>query len=263
MATIVRSKDLSITNLAIPKLYIPLAAETKDLLAAMTVQPSSAIRSLINKTIADSKDALLWPKFRSVHAFGLPTQQAAFLDWKLPSRAAPIITGEIAYNARGNLVPDGSTGFLDMGFSANSLGLTVNNAGASCKFGPGTGPLFGTTSSSGNLFHASVSSGNALTSRLNQTAAQDGIALPSNQGHLTITRASADAYSRYHDGLSVTAAPSASSAIATNNFALFRQGNAYGTHGISMFVTHTALSSADNAALFQIMTTFVERIATI
>ena len=60
----------------------PYGPEATALFARMDVQPSTALKELIDKTISDLKTAGIWNKLDVLTAYTLHTEQASLLDWK-------------------------------------------------------------------------------------------------------------------------------------------------------------------------------------
>ena len=66
----------------------PYGPEATALFNRMTVQPSTALKQLIDKTITDLKTAGIWQITDKFHKWDLHTEQASLLDWKNPAHDA-------------------------------------------------------------------------------------------------------------------------------------------------------------------------------
>jgi len=71
------------------------SAEATALFARMTVEPSTALKELIDKTITDLKTAGIWDITDKFHKWDLHTEQASLLDWKNSAHDATNIDGAL------------------------------------------------------------------------------------------------------------------------------------------------------------------------
>jgi hypothetical protein len=63
----------------------PYSPEATALFNRMAIQPSTALKQLIDKTITDLKTAGIWQITDKFHKWDLHTEQASLLDWKNPA----------------------------------------------------------------------------------------------------------------------------------------------------------------------------------
>lgn len=103
--------DVYISPIAAP-IYSP---EATALFARMTVQPSTALKELIDKTITDLKTAGIWQITDKLHKWDLHTEQASLLDWKNPAHDATNIDGAILTPKYG-LQTTAKVNYLDLNF---------------------------------------------------------------------------------------------------------------------------------------------------
>lgn len=71
----------------------PYGPEATSLFNRMTVQPSTALKQLIDKTITDLKTAGIWQITDKFHKWDLHTEQASLLDWKNSAHDATNMDG--------------------------------------------------------------------------------------------------------------------------------------------------------------------------
>lgn len=73
-------------------------AETATLVAAMTVEPTTARRTAINTLISDLKACGAWDRFDRLYITAAHHEQAAKLDWIAPGTDSLVTTGTIAFD---------------------------------------------------------------------------------------------------------------------------------------------------------------------
>lgn len=105
----------------------PYGPEATALFARMDVQPSTALKQLIDKTITELKTAGIWQITDKFHKWDLHTEQASLLDWKNPA-VDSINYGATFVPAFGVSTVQGST-YLDLNFtpSINCENATLND----------------------------------------------------------------------------------------------------------------------------------------
>ena len=105
----------------------PYGPEATALFARMDVQPSTALKELIDKTISDLKTAGIWDITDKFHKWDLHTEQASLLDWK-NAAVDSINYGATFVPAFGVSTVQGST-YLDLNFipSINCENATLND----------------------------------------------------------------------------------------------------------------------------------------
>lgn len=105
----------------------PYGPEATALFNRMAVQPSTALKQLIDKTIADLKTAGIWQITDKFNKWDLHTEQASLLDWKNPAYNGTNY-GATFVPAFGLSTVQGST-YLDLNFipSLNCENATLND----------------------------------------------------------------------------------------------------------------------------------------
>lgn len=93
----------------------PYGPEATALFNRMTVQPSTALKQLIDKTITDLKTAGIWQITDKFHKWDLHTEQASLLDWKNPAHDAVNVDGVDVFIPKDGLYTDG-TSYVDLNY---------------------------------------------------------------------------------------------------------------------------------------------------
>jgi hypothetical protein len=100
------------------------------LFAAMTVQPNAARQRLISDTIVALKAAGVWSLLDAVWFMAAHDEQASRLNWKAPASFTLSEQGVITFTVDRGWQGDGSSGYLDTGWtpSVHGVNYTQNNA---------------------------------------------------------------------------------------------------------------------------------------
>lgn len=261
MATIVRAIGKKFTNRTnLRKIYTPMTTEALAYISAMTVAPDTARQTLINNAIVAMQDAGLWPKCKAGWFLRAHNEQASRINFKAPGAFTLTVQGTITFStgATGGWLGDGTTGYLDSGGTLGAMGAAQDSTAVGVSCGPGSGTLFGGNSSTGNLTHASLTSGGGLSSRMNQTAAADtGTNPPAGNGNVVLSRGSSSGYDRYFNGASLGSVAPVSTGLPAVNFLLGRQGSSYGTHPLFFAAVFSALTAQDVANLDSVINTYL------
>lgn len=195
----------------------PVDPDAAALIARMTVQPDSARKALITKTITDLKSAGLWAKISVLYFYAAHDGQAAQLNWKADAfldtpQNSPLFTVDRGYQG------DGSSSYLDNSWNpqadplylqnSSSFGVYVNLAGN----GGGSDTII--EMGGANAFLISRSSAGNLRGRVNQGTTTDyGALSPLDRvGFSVFTREDAASSKGYKNGVlnaTVTATSSA------------------------------------------------------
>jgi len=93
----------------------PYGPEATALFNRMTVQPSTALKQLIDKTITDLKAAGIWQITDKFHKWDLHTEQASLLDWKNSTHDAVQNGTTVSYYPTDGVYTSG-TAYIDLSF---------------------------------------------------------------------------------------------------------------------------------------------------
>ena len=93
----------------------PYGPEATALFARMVVQPTTALKELIDKTISDLKTAGIWQITDKLHKWDLHTEQASLLDWKNDAHDATNVDGVDVFIPKNGLYTDG-TSYVDLNY---------------------------------------------------------------------------------------------------------------------------------------------------
>jgi hypothetical protein len=100
------------------------------LFAAMTVQPNAARKTLISDTIVALKAAGVWTLLDAVWFMAAHDEQASRLNWKAPASFTLSEQGVITFTADRGWQGNGTTGYLDTGWtpSVHGVNYKLNDA---------------------------------------------------------------------------------------------------------------------------------------
>lgn len=93
----------------------PYGPEATALFNRMAIQPSTALKQLIDKTISDLKTAGIWQITDKLHKWDLHTEQASLLDWKNPAHNAVQNGTSVSYYPSDGVYTSG-TAYIDLSF---------------------------------------------------------------------------------------------------------------------------------------------------
>jgi len=155
----------------------PYGPEATALFNRMTVQPSTALKQLIDKTITDLKTAGIWQITDKFHKWDLHTEQASLLDWKNPAHDAVNVDGVDVFIPKGGLYTNG-TSYVDLNYipaidsiygSLENLALSLDDLTGiptlSFNFG-----AYGTTATNGIMVRTNVDIYKRIWSMINTTS---------------------------------------------------------------------------------------------
>jgi hypothetical protein len=105
--------------------------EAKALFARMTIQPTDALKDLINKTIVDLKTAGIWGLTDTFHKWDLHNEQASLLDWKNPAFNATAINTPTFIPKVGVTTYSTGSRYIKLNFipSSDCVNASLNNLG--------------------------------------------------------------------------------------------------------------------------------------
>ena len=136
-----------------PILY---SSEANALFARMTVQPTTALKQLIDKTITDLKTAGIWDITDKLHKWDLHTEQASLLDWKNAAHDATNVDGAV-FTPKYGVTTTQYVNYVDLNFipSTDCINGTLNDFGFSIDDLTGLqtlGPNFGSYDKANTTF---------------------------------------------------------------------------------------------------------------
>jgi len=134
-------------------LYSP---EATAFFARMTVQPTIALKQLVDKTITDLKTAGIWDITDKLHKWDLHTEQASLLDWKNAAYDATNVDG-VVFTPKYGLTTTQYVNYVDLNFipSTDCVNGTLNDFGFSIDDLTGLqtlGPNFGSYDKANTTF---------------------------------------------------------------------------------------------------------------
>lgn len=132
--------------------------EATALFARMTVQPSTTLKELIDKTITDLKTAGIWEITDKFHKWDLHTEQASLLDWKYAAQNATNVDGAVFTPKYGLATVQGAN-HIELNFipATDCINGTLNDFGFSLDDLTGLqtlGPNFGSYDKANTTFLA-------------------------------------------------------------------------------------------------------------
>ena len=99
--------------------YLP---EAKALFSAMTLQPSGARKSLIDRTIRSLKAGGVWSALDALYVTAAHDEQAAKINWKDPGTYDLTAVNSPTFTTDRGFAGDGSTSYLKTGFNPATAG---------------------------------------------------------------------------------------------------------------------------------------------
>lgn len=135
--------DVYISPIAAP-VY---STEATALFARMTVQPSTALKELIDKTIVDLKTAGIWQITDKFHKWDLHTEQASLLDWKNAVHNASNVGGAV-FTPKYGVATVQNVSYVDLNFipsidcefgTLNDFSFSLDDLTGSATLGPNFG----------------------------------------------------------------------------------------------------------------------------
>lgn len=234
--------------------------------AAMTVQPDTTRKGLLNTLVAGLKTDGVWAKLDRLALTAAHDAQAARLDARNPAKVLSAINSPTFTVDRG-YAGDSSTSYLDFGeaFGASGNGYSLNSAtiGAWVNLqgaGNGVKPPIGCTTTSTAHVQARNNTGNA-NFRVNDATTTASETNPTTRvGHRTATRTSLTVKEVYLGGALLVSATVNSTAMPTANGCGLRDGASYSNDRVAVLYSGAGLSAADIANLHARLSTFLTAI---
>lgn len=184
-------------------------AEAVTLFAAMSVQPDSTRKNLINSTITTLKSAGIWNRLNPFWMLAAHDAQAARLNWKNPSTFALTAVNSPTFTTDRGYAGNGSTSYLNTGWDPSNNGggiYTQNDAhiavwnrtsraiNTSCALGQVT------TGGAINMFLRYT--GGLVFTRVNESTSS-GLAVAGSNGLTLGDRTDSTTVTIYKDGVSL------------------------------------------------------------
>lgn len=191
--------------------------------AAMTVQPNSIRKSLIDNFVKGLKTDGLYSLLDMLHLIASHDAQAATLNLINPATATITLSGAPAFTTDIGYTTDGSTNFLNTNRAANAGGNFAQNSGTfgvyinSSVAGSGTSLAGAYDGSSGTVINPFGTTANSSAYRLNSGSGVSitGAGGPNNSlGLSSASRSSASAMRGWRNGVQVGINSTAGTSIA-------------------------------------------------
>lgn len=195
-------------------------AAASTLFAAMSVQPDSTRKALINTTILALKSAGIWMLLDECWFLAAHDAQTSLLGWKRYKNCSAV--NSPAFTADRGYTSDGATSYLDTAFSPASHGinfaLNSSSLGVYIRTQSGAGANLvdiGITNANTAYVAAWNASGNTIT-RINE-ATDTSVANTNTTGLLVGRRTASNATSIYRNGSSIVTGAISSVALPSGN----------------------------------------------
>lgn len=255
-------------NTAITITILALDADTITLLAAMTVEPTSARMGLYNDLITSLKTAGVWTKLDCLYWLGAHDAQAARLNIKAPANFALTATGSPTYTVdrgyTGTGVGSSAGGYLTSTFTPSTAAgqWTLNSAHLGVWNRVAASTALSLTSAEIGVAGAFIYTKDAVANNI-RTALNDGsvsntaAGAPTGVGHFCLSRTSSTVCAKYHDSVAQTASAITSTSLPASTVSVLR-ANASSHSDAQVLAAHwgASLSAVEEAALYTALNTF-------
>lgn len=146
--------------------------DARNLFATMTVKPSVDRQRLYSTTILALKQAGVWNKLDMLQVYAAHDEQAARVDWKLPSRVASAVSAPTFTMDRG-FNGNGTSSYVDTNYNPSTAGInyTLNSATIgvwSLTQGTSSNGIFGWSDGTNRAFINARNDYSATDARINQ-----------------------------------------------------------------------------------------------
>lgn len=259
------------TNKCVGSANLLLDDNTVYLLANLGLQYSQAHVNLIDSTIRSLKAAGIWSSLDYL-TVTLGSRSDSLVNWVAPSAGlsapAAVVHGTVGFTAIsggvGGLNSDGSTGWIDTGFSLTQYPIancTLNSC--SMFVGSATNPAglnnsYDITSNSSHSSSVIIKSGSANLVTMANSSTGSATAVTSTIGIFGWSRGASGSYTQYVNSTGTSAAV-ASTAFGSGNMSLLGDGTAgdYSPRQDWFFLIGGNLTSGQEASLVTIMNNFL------
>jgi hypothetical protein len=220
---------------------------------ALSVKPGGATLWQKYSTLAeDLKAAGLWSKLKSLALLKNATEEAALLDFRVPSRV--FTNNGATFVANSYMAGNGSSAWVDIGVSPGTAGASQNSITLGANVVGGTDAAnalacpVGVTGAAG-LRLSPRASGDVLSARLNAGSAQSFGAAATIVGRSFATRRGSTDSEGYKAGTSTGTDATASTSMAGSNLCLFRSNTNYSDFQVTDVVVLEGISDTEAADL--------------
>lgn len=251
---------ISLTNLRSGAAVV-YSAEATTAFAAMSTQPSAALKGLINTCIVSLKTAGVWAKLDALYLMNAETAQAARVNIKNPGTYDLTATSSPTFTAKSGYAGDGAAAYLNTAFNpftATTPQFVQNSAclfGWSLKTTLDTGALVGVAGAGGAYLYSRYT-GNVSLGRVNTTAGDISVASADGSGLFAINRTAAGASQLYRNGSSIGTGAAASAAPASVVTTLLRANTEYFGGTMMSAGIGASLSAQEHSDLYAALNTF-------
>jgi hypothetical protein len=237
------------------------------IIAAMTVPPNGARRTLINSTVLSLKAGGVWSLLDTIWFMAAHDDQAGRLNWKAPASFTLAANGGITFTADRGWQGNGTTGYLNTGWTPATHG--VNYALNDASFGvysrtnsPDAAAIdIGAISSgvSRNWIQLrTTSNNNSVDINSNGTTGQALVAAFNSLGLGGARRTASNATQIYRNGAQTQAGSQASSGVTAVSFFVGARNNNstpdfFSPRQYAFAFTGAAMSEAQHAQFYTIV----------
>jgi len=235
-------------------------AETTALLAAMTVQPDSTRKALINTLIAGLKADGVWSKMGAFNVLAAHDAQAARVGWKNPAKILTA-SGTITFTTDRGYAGNGTNGYLEHPDNLAAIsGFTQNNAsmGVYCNTN-----VLENKSAIGQVTtlrsYITPRNGSNMDWRPNGAATSSALPVATSVGLSAWSRVDASNARAFKNG-ALLATAGVSGAIGSTKYTLCRNGTQYATVRVAAAWVGSSLTDAEHLAVYNRVHTFLSAI---
>lgn len=240
-----------------------MEAESVALFAAMSSQPDSARKVLINTLIAALKAAGVWSKIDVMWVLAAHHEQAGRLNWKSPGSFTITVVNSWTFTTDRGFAGDGVSGNGDTGFapSTDAVQFTQNNGliGVYQRTGGGNGNEPFSINNASDRLRVAGGTGTSTRANVNSSTQVNGPSGGTQPIHAMGRRSDSSNISVLRDGVQVTAPTSASSsAILSGNMRFGVKANGtFVSHQVAAGHLGAYLDDTEAAALYSALHTYM------
>jgi len=220
------------------------------LFAAMTVQPDTARKEVINQLILNLKAAGIWSVLDVLYVTAAHDAQAAGLNWKAPASFVLTAVNSPTFTTDRGYAGDGTTSYLDTGWAPNNgVQFTQNSAHFGLwlrSVGAAAGNILGRATAGTPILFTPNPFGSGVQLRLNSGAAVY-INPPAAAGWNVCDRASSTTIALRKDGVEQGTAAQTSSARDSAALLIGRAGSSFSTAQVAAASFGASIASLDSS----------------
>jgi hypothetical protein len=240
-----------------------LSSETRSLVDAMTVKPTSTRMRRIDRVIRGLKQSGVWDKLDVFYMLAAHDEQAGRLNWKRPGTYTASAVSSPTFTTDRGFAGDGLASYLDTGWGS-SVGTNYlrdsSHMGVWCTTDvSGTSVAFGTGGANINPRNA----GN-MSTRSQSVASNAALPAATSIGYSSWSRRVSTEYDVYKNGADIgTVSVASSTGTAATTFTIGASNTAgtignFDTRQIAAAHTGGALSDAEMAALYSSLLAYLQ-----